>query len=199
MRATRVRTATHVGCDSAHPSPLIRSVSQAHNNTQQHLLCWGCGSISGPADAGFDPEELSPRILSPCHQLLPANYSAGWMPEPQGSLMAGRTTPCPARTHMPPSCGQLLHNSCGDVYLGKSRGSRISTGLNQLRKGPSAALPFLHFFVHRVHLRGSSEHLILQPVSMVTGHQHLSTGRQLFAVAALVDGDEPPQSGCEGR
>lgn len=149
-----VRKATHVGCDSAYSSPFIHNVSQAHNTAQQNLLCWGWGAIPGPADAEFDSEELSSHFLSPCHQLLAANYSGGCSP---AGLAAGAT-------RLPDSCKQRslpskdpgasvtwaagCKDSCGDLYLGKSRGARISTGLNQLWKGPSAALPFLHFFVH---------------------------------------------------
>lgn len=194
-----------MGCDSAHLSTLHpRCVPSAQHCSEAPALL-GLGAIPGPADAGFDPEELSPRFFPPCHQLLPTNYSGGCSP----AGLAARATRLPCgweqrslpskdpRASVTQAAGCM--DSHGDIYLGKSRGARISTGLNQLWKGPSAALPFLHFFVHRVHLRGSPEHLVLQPVSMVTRHQHLGTGRQLFAVAALVDGDEPPQSGCEGR
>lgn len=194
-----------MGCDSAHPSPPIHSASQPHNTAQQHPLCWGWGATPGPAEAGFDPEELSLRFLSPCHQLLPANYSGGC----SSARLAAGATRLPRgweQRSLPskdPRASVTWAAGCtdsrGDIHLSTPRRARISTGLNQLWKGPSATLPFLHFFVHRVHLRGSPEHLVLQPVSMVTRHEHLGTGRKLFAVAALVDGDEPPQSGCESR
>lgn len=101
-------------------------------------------------------------------------------------------TPCP---------GQPAAQTALVTFTRISSGGQgdLANGLNQLCKGSFAALPFLHFFVHRVHLGGSPEHLILQPVAMVTRHQHLGAGRQLLAVAALVDGDESPQSGRESR
>lgn len=121
---------------------------------------------------------------------------AGLAAGPRGSPMLETVLPCAGRSHVP----LLQATGCRDSGC---RGEGTSPGLNQPRKSPlpglAALLPFLHLFVHRVHLRGPPEHLILQPVSMVIGHQHLSARRQLFAVAALVDSDEPPQPGCEGR
>lgn len=115
-----VRKATHVGCDSAYSSPLIHDATQAHNTAQQNLLCWGWGAIPGPADAEFDSEELSPRFLSPCHQLLPATVEAaprlGCLPEPQGSLAAASSVPCPARKQAPLSHGQLAARTAAVTF-----------------------------------------------------------------------------------
>lgn len=107
----------------------------------------------GPADTEFDPEELSPHLLSvsppATHKLQFAVEAApwlGWLLEQQGSHDSEHI-PCPARTHVTPCPGQLAaHTALVTFTWVSSRGQGI--GLNQLCKGSSAALPFLHFFVH---------------------------------------------------
>lgn len=148
MRATGLRSAAHVRCDSAHPSP---AVCPQYSAAQQHPLCEGWGD-PGPTDAGFDPDVLSPHSLSPCHQLLPANCSGSSFP---ARLAAGATRlPCGREQHSLPSKDPRAYApraaACTDSVVTFTWVNPGGQGfqLNQLWKGPFTALPFLHFFVH---------------------------------------------------